>query len=108
MAENVTSNDEMLRLDGITAGDAAALPPPPPQATATSPMTPIIGISLANLIWFSLLSKSPVAFFPERSGATARRRTGLTQKPHGDTSAGAEHGLRSHACQDRDLPMHPN
>src|ERR1700674_5787223 len=50
MAEKLTSNEEMLRLAGTTAGDAVAVPPPPPQAIATIPTTPIAGISLANLI----------------------------------------------------------
>src|SRR6266849_2917600 len=106
MAAKLTSNEETLMLAGTTAGDAAGVPPPPPQATATSPMTPIIGISLANLIWFFLLSKSPVAFFPERSGARVRRRTGLTQKPHGGSPAGAEHVLRPHVCQECDRATH--
>src|SRR5260221_12173340 len=106
MAAKLTSNEETVRLAGTTAGDAAALPPPPPQATATSPMTPIIGISLANLIWFSLLSKSPVAFFPESSGARVRRRTGLTQKPPAGPPAGQEHVLHPHVCQECDGVTH--
>src|ERR1700682_2227215 len=58
----------MLRSDGTVA----VVPPvvdEPPHAIARIPTTPIIGTTLANLIWFFLLCKwLPVAFFPAVPG----------------------------------------
>src|SRR5450759_1325187 len=56
MYEKSWVNELMLRSDGTTAGDAVAVLLPP-QAIATIPTTPILRPSLANLIWFYLLSK---------------------------------------------------
>src|ERR1700693_753455 len=79
-------NEVMLKSDGTTAGDVVAVPPPPPQAIATIPTTPSIGTSLANLIGpLSYLSVT-CCLLPGRSGARVRRRTDLTQKPHGGTA----------------------
>src|ERR1700674_1538806 len=106
IAEKLTSNEEMLRLDGTVAGDAAALPPLPPQAIATIPTTPIAGTSLANLIGsLSYLSH----LLPSSRRAPGRECAGeqaLLRNPMAGPPAAGEHVLPPHVCQECDRAAH--
>src|ERR1700682_5666764 len=81
MYVKLASNELMLRSDGTVAPVDVDVGVLPPQAIATIPTIPSVGTSLANLIWFFLLSKWHLSPSSRRAGARVRRRTGLTQNP---------------------------
>src|ERR1700682_1033129 len=97
----------MLRSDGTVA----VVPPvvdEPPHAIARIPTTPIIGTTLANLIWFFLLCKwLPVAFFPAVPGRECAGEQALLRGMAETPPARQEHVSRPHVCQECDGAGHP-
>src|ERR1700716_3746234 len=106
MYEKSWVNELMLRSAGTVALGVFDVVVPPPQAIATIPTTPSVGTSLANLIWFYLLSKwLPVAFFPAVPGRECAGEQALLRS-HGGNDPRGEHCSPTQVCQECDGATH--